>query len=103
MHSKNKNLYSKINKSDIAKRTLDFSGVELESILNKSAILDLCESKNNAKAIIKLQHLFEAIDCLKIRIIKHKTSYDEKMMKKIIAVQENGQLPQNNDSPIHTK
>jgi len=71
-HIKNKNFSPKINSSDITKWTLGFSEAKLVRILKESAILVLHESKNNAKVIIKLEQLFQAIDFDEIGIAKQK-------------------------------
>lgn len=133
VHGKNKNLSSKINLSEVAKKTFGFSGAELENILNEAVILALRAAKNKKEEIvIKPNHLSEAIDRIIMGIAKYKTKYDKKV-KKIVAVHEVGHalvglyvkekelvdkitiiphgdaagytyvLPQDLDSPIKTK
>ncbi len=58
IHAANKNLSSKVNLGDIARRTPGFSGAQLENVLNEATLLAV-RNKRNA---ITLDDLDEAID-----------------------------------------
>ncbi|WP_051675815.1 ATP-dependent zinc metalloprotease FtsH [Ureaplasma canigenitalium] len=58
IHSRNKNISSKVKLADIARRTAGFSGAQLENALNEAALLSVRENSPS----ITLHHLDEAID-----------------------------------------
>lgn len=57
LHAKNKKLSSDVSLKDIAKRTVGFSGADLENLLNEAAIY----SVNNGKNYISVSDIDEAI------------------------------------------
>lgn len=58
IHSKNKNLSSKVRLDEIARRTPGFSGAQLENVLNEATLLAVREKKT----VIGMQEMDEAID-----------------------------------------
>ncbi len=58
LHTKNKNLSSKIVLNDIARRTPGFSGAQLENVLNEATLLAVRHNKN----VVSLSDIDEAID-----------------------------------------
>lgn len=58
IHSRNKNLSTKVSLEDIARRTAGFSGAQLENTLNEAALLSVRENSPS----IAMRHLDEAID-----------------------------------------
>ena len=58
IHARNKNLSSKVNLSDIARRTPGFSGAQLENVLNEATLLAVRENKS----AIGMAEIDEAID-----------------------------------------
>ena len=58
VHSRNKNIDPNVDFSQIAKRTVGFSGADIENIMNEAAIL--CVRKN--KPVITVAEIDEAID-----------------------------------------
>ncbi len=76
IHTKNKNISSKVSLEDVARRTPGFSGAQLENVLNEAALLAVRHNSNT----ISLNDIDEAID----RVIggpakkNRKTSFEEK-------------------------
>lgn len=58
IHARNKNLSSKINLEDVARRTPGFSGAQLENVLNEATLLAV----RNNKHVITIFEIDEAID-----------------------------------------
>lgn len=58
IHAANKNLSSKVNLEDVARRTPGFSGAQLENVLNEATLLAVRNKKNT----ISIEDLDEAID-----------------------------------------
>ena len=58
IHSKNKNLSSKVSLLDVARRTPGFSGAQLENVLNEATLLAVRAKKN----VITMAEIDEAID-----------------------------------------
>lgn len=58
IHAKNKNLSSKVNLLDVARRTPGFSGAQLENVLNEATLLAVREKKN----VVSMADIDEAID-----------------------------------------
>ncbi|MDQ0513798.1 cell division protease FtsH [Mycoplasmoides fastidiosum] len=58
IHSRNKNLSSKVNLEDIARRTPGFSGAQLENVLNEATLLAVRYDRHS----ISTQDIDEAID-----------------------------------------
>ena len=58
IHARNKNLSSKVNLADIARRTPGFSGAQLENVLNEATLLAVRENKT----AIGMNEIDEAID-----------------------------------------
>lgn len=58
IHARNKNLSSKVNLEDVARRTPGFSGAQLENVLNEATLLAV----RNNKHVITLYEIDEAID-----------------------------------------
>lgn len=58
VHARNKKIDSSVNFEDLAKRTVGFSGADLENVLNEAAILAV----RGHKSIIGLAEIDEAID-----------------------------------------
>jgi cell division protease FtsH len=85
LHSKNKNISSRVNFDDIARRTPGFSGAQLENTLNEATLLAVRGDRN----VITTEDIDEAID----RVIggpakkSRVTTFEE---KKQIAVHEAG-------------
>ena len=76
IHSRNKNISSKVSLEDIARRTPGFSGAQLENVLNEAALLAVRHDSNT----ITLGDIDEAIDRVVGGPAKHnrKTSFEEK-------------------------
>ena len=85
VHARNKHLSSEINLEALAKRTSGFSGADLENVLNEAAILAVRESSTE----IKMHHLDEAIDRVRMGPAKKSRKYDEHE-KKMVAYHEAG-------------
>ncbi|GAA5414896.1 ATP-dependent zinc metalloprotease FtsH [Ureaplasma ceti] len=58
IHARNKNLSSKVNLRDIARRTAGFSGAQLENVMNEAALLAV----RNNQTVITTNDLDEGID-----------------------------------------
>ena len=58
IHSRNKNLSSKVNLLDVARRTPGFSGAQLENVLNEATLLAV----RAKKTVITMAEIDEAID-----------------------------------------
>lgn len=58
IHTRNKNISSKVKLLEVARRTPGFSGAQLENILNEATLLAVREDKN----VVTMSHLDEAID-----------------------------------------
>lgn len=58
IHSRNKNISSKVNLLDIARRTPGFSGAQLENVLNEATLLAVRADRTS----ISLTDIDEAID-----------------------------------------
>ncbi|QZX49496.1 ATP-dependent zinc metalloprotease FtsH [Mycoplasma sp. E35C] len=58
IHSKNKNISSKVNLTDVARRTPGFSGAQLENVLNEATLLAVRADRTS----ITIEDIDEAID-----------------------------------------
>ena len=85
VHARNKKLSSDIDLAALARRTLGFSGADLENVLNEAAILTVRENK----AEIRLEQLDEAIDRVMMGPAKKSRKYDD-YSKKLVAYHEAG-------------
>ncbi len=79
MHAKNKNLSTKINLNDIARRTPGFSGAQLENVLNEATLLAVRQNKN----VITIADIDEAIDRVMAGPAKHTRVISEEEKKQI--------------------
>ena len=79
IHSKNKNISSKINLNDIARRTPGFSGAQLENVLNEATLLTV----RNNKTAVGMQEIDEAIDRVIAGPAKHSRVITESEKKQI--------------------
>lgn len=79
IHAKNKNLSTKINLNDIARRTPGFSGAQLENVLNEATLLAVRQNKN----VITIADIDEAIDRVMAGPAKHTRVISEEEKKQI--------------------
>ena len=85
VHSRNKNVSSDVDFTAISKRTVGFSGADLENIMNEAAILAVRRNKE----IITIDEIDEAIDRRVAGPAKSSRSLNENE-KKMIAYHESG-------------
>ena len=85
VHAKNKKFEDNVTLSYIAKRTVGFSGADLENLLNEAALLTVRRNKN----AIGLTELDEAYDRVIMGPAKKTRQYTEKE-KKVVAYHEAG-------------
>ena len=79
IHAKNKNLSTKINLNDVARRTPGFSGAQLENVLNEATLLAVRQNKN----VISITDIDEAIDRVMAGPAKHTKVISEEEKKQI--------------------
>lgn len=79
IHAKNKNLSTKINLNDVARRTPGFSGAQLENVLNEATLLAVRQNKN----VITIADIDEAIDRVMAGPAKHTRVISEEEKKQI--------------------
>ena len=79
IHAKNKNLSTKINLNDVARRTPGFSGAQLENVLNEAALLAVRQNRN----VITIADIDEAIDRVMAGPAKHTRVISEEEKKQI--------------------
>lgn len=85
VHARNKKIDPEVNFDDLAKRTVGFSGADLENVLNEAAILAVREHKK----IIGIKEIDEAIDRRYVGPAKGSRTMDP-IEKKTIAYHEAG-------------
>ncbi len=85
VHARNKKIDPEVNFDDLAKRTVGFSGADLENVLNEAAILAVREHKK----IIGIKEIDEAIDRRYVGPAKSSRTMDP-FEKKTIAYHEAG-------------
>ncbi|MCH5180572.1 MAG: ATP-dependent zinc metalloprotease FtsH [Erysipelotrichales bacterium] len=85
VHARNKKIDPEVNFDDLAKRTVGFSGADLENVLNEAAILAVREHKN----IIGIKEIDEAIDRRYVGPAKGSRAMDP-LEKKTVAYHEAG-------------
>lgn len=85
IHAANKNISSKVNLNDIARRTPGFSGAQLENVLNEATLLAVRLNKN----VVTTSEIDEAIDRVIAGPAKH-TRVITEAEKKQIAYHEAG-------------
>ena len=85
VHARNKKIDPEVNFVDLAKRTVGFSGADLENVLNEAAILAVREHKN----IIGVKEIDEAIDRRYVGPAKSSRAMDPNE-KKTVAYHEAG-------------
>ena len=79
IHAKNKNISSKVNLGDIARRTPGFSGAQLENVLNEATLLTV----RNNKTAVGMKEIDEAIDRVIAGPAKHSRVITEAEKKQI--------------------
>ena len=79
IHAKNKNISSKVNLNDIARRTPGFSGAQLENVLNEATLLTV----RNNKTAVGMEEIDEAIDRVIAGPAKHSRVITEAEKKQI--------------------
>ena len=79
IHAKNKNISSKVNLNDIARRTPGFSGAQLENVLNEATLLAV----RNNKMAVGMKEIDEAIDRVIAGPAKHSRVITEAEKKQI--------------------
>ncbi len=79
IHARNKNLSSKVNLGDIARRTPGFSGAQLENVLNEATLLAV----RLGKTAIGMSEIDEAIDRVIAGPAKHTRVITEEEKKQI--------------------
>ena len=79
IHAKNKNISSKVNLADIARRTPGFSGAQLENVLNEATLLTV----RNNKPAVGMKEIDEAIDRVIAGPAKHTRVITEDEKKQI--------------------
>ncbi len=79
IHARNKNLSSKVNLGDIARRTPGFSGAQLENVLNEATLLAV----RLGKTAIGMSEIDEAIDRVIAGPAKHSRVITEEEKKQI--------------------
>ncbi len=85
VHAKNKTFAKSVNLKNIAKRTVGFSGADLENLLNEAALLAVRRDKNE----ITMSEMDEAHDRVLMGPAKQSHKYTEKE-KRIVAYHEAG-------------
>ena len=85
VHAKNKKFARNVKLSNIAKRTVGFSGADLENLLNEAALLAVRRNKE----VITMGELDEAHDRVLMGPAKHSHKYTEKE-KRLVAFHEAG-------------
>ena len=79
IHAKNKNISSKVNLGDIARRTPGFSGAQLENVLNEATLLTV----RSNKTAVGTEEIDEAIDRVIAGPAKHSRVITEAEKKQI--------------------
>ncbi len=79
IHARNKNLSSKVNLGDVARRTPGFSGAQLENVLNEATLLAV----RLGKTAIGMSEIDEAIDRVIAGPAKHSRVITEEEKKQI--------------------
>lgn len=79
IHAKNKNISSKVNLGDIARRTPGFSGAQLENVLNEATLLTV----RSNKTAVGMEEIDEAIDRVIAGPAKHSRVITEAEKKQI--------------------
>lgn len=85
LHAKNKIISSKVKLENVAKRTVGFSGADLENLLNEAALLTVRRNKKE----ITMSEIDEATDRVLMGPAKVSRKYSEKE-KKLVAYHEAG-------------
>ena len=85
LHSKNKTISDKVKLENIAKRTVGFSGADLENLLNEAALLTVRRGKTS----ITMSEIDEATDRVLMGPAKVSRKYSDKE-KKLVAYHEAG-------------
>ena len=85
VHARGKHISSKVNFTDIARRTPGFSGADLENLLNEAALL---AARENTKEV-KIYHIDEAVDRVLMGPAKKSRKYSD-TEKALIAYHEAG-------------
>jgi len=79
IHARNKNISSRVNLGDIARRTPGFSGAQLENVLNEATLLAV----RNNKMAVGMEEIDEAIDRVIAGPAKHSRVITEDEKKQI--------------------
>lgn len=79
IHARNKNISSRVNLGDIARRTPGFSGAQLENVLNEATLLTV----RNNKMAVGMEEIDEAIDRVIAGPAKHSRVITEDEKKQI--------------------
>ena len=79
IHARNKNISSRVNLGDIARRTPGFSGAQLENVLNEATLLAV----RNNKMAVGMEEIDEAIDRVIAGPAKHSRVITEAEKKQI--------------------
>ena len=79
IHARNKNISSRVNLGDIARRTPGFSGAQLENVLNEATLLTV----RNNKMAVGMEEIDEAIDRVIAGPAKHSRVITEAEKKQI--------------------
>ncbi len=85
VHARNKHIDSSVKLEEIAQRTLNFSGADIENLLNEAALL---AARNNRKVIVTAD-IDEAIDRVMMGPAKKSKKYTEKE-RRLVAFHESG-------------
>lgn len=85
VHARNKHIDSSVKLEEIAQRTLNFSGANIENLLNEAALL---AARNNRKVIVTAD-IDEAIDRVMMGPAKKSKKYTEKE-RRLVAFHESG-------------
>lgn len=85
LHAKNKTISSKVKLENVAKRTVGFSGADLENLLNEAALLTVRRNKKE----ITMSEIDEATDRVLMGPAKASRKYSDKE-KKLVAYHEAG-------------